>query len=150
MWVVILWHGNDCFPVKCSRSRLVHCMSGDGWGSRAGPVQGIPSPVIGKSFNRTHIWGGKEKNKCTLLSTKDIVSGQKRHFRYIHISIRYFSNHFFPNSPEWKHNNLMPTNDSWLHTAKLSYELVYLSQEQFLQNHVIKVFSPPPQEKNLN
>ena len=120
MRMVILWHGNDGFPVKCSRPSLVHCVPGDRWGSGAGPVQCIPGSVIGKPFNRTHIWWGKEKKKIILLSTKDLASEQKK---------QKYNNY---DAYIMLHNAY---NDSWLHTVKLSCELL---MEKFTQKHALK------------
>ena len=81
MGMVIFWHGNDRFPVKCSWPSLVHCVSGDGWGSGAGPVQGVPGSVIGKALNRTHIWRGKRINLHFYLQ-KFWLLNRKKHVQY--------------------------------------------------------------------
>lgn len=55
MWMVFLQKSDHGLPAKGTDSFLVHSLSGDGRGSGAGPVQGVPGSVVGQALHWTHI-----------------------------------------------------------------------------------------------
>lgn len=55
MWMVFLWESDHGLPVEGTYSFLVQTLSADGGGGGAGPVQGVPGPVVGQALHWTHI-----------------------------------------------------------------------------------------------
>lgn len=51
MWVVFLRESDHGLPAEGTDSCLVHSLSGDGGGSGAGPVQGVPGPMVGQALH---------------------------------------------------------------------------------------------------
>lgn len=51
MWMVFLRESDHSLPAESIDSFLVQSLSGDGGGSGAGPVQGVPGPVVGQALH---------------------------------------------------------------------------------------------------
>lgn len=67
--MVVSRHGDDCLTLEGSRAALVHCVAGNGGRGIAGPIERVPSSMIGQAFHGAHICrettaiGGIQNNK---------------------------------------------------------------------------------------
>lgn len=62
-WVVVPCHGDHRVPVNSTPAALIHSVPGDGRGGVAGPVQHIPTPVVGQALHRAHICKTTQKGE---------------------------------------------------------------------------------------